>query len=155
MMPDLGSQLHCTLYTFIVLGKIMYSNIFYGIVSIVLWFFCVLVFYCFNKRISVSPKPGMVYPSHCQYIGETKRQLSEHFGEHHRSILNHHQLSNPSPVSLHFNQPGHSINDIHLIQLELIRSKRDSVRKAREAHLINKAKTLQPFGINRRDEARQ
>ena len=29
MMPDLGSQLHCTLYTFIVLSKIMYSNIFY------------------------------------------------------------------------------------------------------------------------------
>ena len=32
MMPDLGSQLHCTLYTLIVLGKIMYSHIFYGIV---------------------------------------------------------------------------------------------------------------------------
>ena len=31
----------------------------------------------------------------------------------------------------------------------------DSVRKAREAHLIIKAKTLHPFGINRRDEARQ
>ena len=29
--------------------------------SIVLSFFCVLIFYCFNKRISVSPKPGMVY----------------------------------------------------------------------------------------------
>ena len=28
-----------------------------------------------------------------------------------------------------------------------------SVRKAREAQLINKAKTLHPFGINRRDEA--
>ena len=28
--------------------------------SIVLSFFCVLIFYCFNKRISVSPKPGMV-----------------------------------------------------------------------------------------------
>ena len=36
-----------------------------------------------------------------------------------------------------------------------IHSKRDSVRKAREAHLINKAKTLHPFGINKRDEARQ
>ena len=49
MIPNLLSQLHCTLYTFVVLGKIMYSNIFYGI-----------VFYCFNKRISVSPKLGMV-----------------------------------------------------------------------------------------------
>ena len=57
-------------------------------------------------------------------------------------------------VSLHFNQAGHSINDVRLIPIELIRSKRDSVRKAREAHLINKAKTLHPFGINKRDEAR-
>ena len=48
-----------------------------------------------------------------------------------------------------------ALNDVHLIPLELIRSKRDSVRKAREAHLIIKAKTLHPFGINRRDEARQ
>ena len=30
-----------------------------------------------------------------------------------------------------------------------------SVQKAREAQLIKKAKTLHPFGINRRDKARQ
>ena len=39
-----------------------------------------------------------------------------------------------------------------LTPLELIHSKRDSVRKAREAHLINKAMTLEPLGIKRRDE---
>ena len=50
-------------------------------------------------------------------------------------------------------QAGHSINEICLISMKLIRSKCDSVRKAREAHLISKAKTLHPFGINRRDEA--
>ena len=61
MMPDLGSQLHCTLYTFIVLGKIMYLIYSKVLFSIVLSFFCVLIFHCFNKRISVSPKPGMVY----------------------------------------------------------------------------------------------
>ena len=74
---------------------------------------------------------------------------------HRRSILNHQQLSITTPVSSHFNQAGHSINDVHLVPIELIRNKRDSVRKAREAHLINKAKTLHPFGIDRRDEARQ
>ena len=38
--------------------------------------------------------------------------------------------------------------------LMLVRgSTRDSVRKAREAHLINKAKTLHPLGINRHDTA--
>ena len=30
-----------------------------------------------------------------------------------------------------------------------------SVRKTQEAHLINKVKTLHPFGINRRDDACQ
>ena len=48
--------------------------------------------------------------------------------------------------------PGHSINDIELIPLELIHSNRDSIRKAREAFLISKGKTLEPHGINRRDE---
>ena len=56
--------------------------------------------------------------------------LNERFGEHRRSILNHQQLSTTTPVSLHFNQAGHSINDVRLIPIELIRSKRDSVRKA-------------------------
>ena len=77
----------------------------------------------------------------CQYIGEANRQLNERFGEHFRSILNHHQLSDPTPVSLHFNQAGHSINDVILIPLELIRSNRNPVRKVREAHLIHKGNT--------------
>ena len=71
---------------------------------------------------------------HLQYIGETKRQLNERLGEHRRSILNLQQLSTTTPVSPHFNQTGHSINDVRLIPIELIRSKRDSVSKAREAH---------------------
>ena len=57
------------------------------------------------------------------------------------------------PVSLHFNPAGHSINDVILIPLKLIRSNRDAVGKAREAHLTHKGNTLSPLGINRRDEA--
>ena len=86
-------------------------------------------------------------------IRETKRQLNERFGEHRRSILNHQQLSDPTPVSLHFNQAGHSINDVILIPLELIRSNRDAVRKALKAHLIHKGNTLSPLGTKRRVEA--
>ena len=100
---------------------------------------------------------NLIYLIHCkncnkQYIGETKRQLSERFGEHRRLIVNHHQLTNPTPVAEHFNEPGHSINGILLIPLELIHSNRDSVRKARKGHLIFTANTLEPSGINRRDE---
>ena len=40
-----------------------------------------------------------------------------------------------------------------LIPLELIKSNRDSVRKAREAYLIDRGQlTLEPLGLNRRDE---
>ena len=46
----------------------------------------------------------------------------------------------------------HSHADMQLIPLEKIRSSRDSVRKARESHLIDKAMTLEPHGLNRRDE---
>ena len=47
-----------------------------------------------------------------------------------------------------FKEADHSINGVLLIPVELIRSNRDSVRKARKAHLINKAMTLEPHGIN-------
>ena len=42
--------------------------------------------------------------------------------------------------------------DALLVPLELIHNNRDSVRKAREAHLIDRAMTLEPRGVNRRDE---
>ena len=53
-----ASDIHCTpsLY-YVKLCILIYSMVLF---SIVLSFFCVLIFYCFNKRISVSPKPGMV-----------------------------------------------------------------------------------------------
>ena len=39
-----------------------------------------------------------------------------------------------------------------LIPLEPIKSNHDSVRKAREAYLIDRGQTLEPLGLNRRDE---
>ena len=85
-------------------------------------------------------------------LSANKNELNERFGEHRRSILNHNQLINPTPISEHLNQPGHSINDVLLTPLELIHNNRDSVRKAREAYLIDKAMTLEPRGMNRGDE---
>ena len=42
---------------------------------------------------------------------------------------------------------------MQLIPLELVKSNRDSVRKAREANLIERGQTLQPHGlINKKDE---
>ena len=67
--------------------------------------------------------------------------------------LSHQQCSDPTPVYLHFNQAGHSIKDVILIPLELIRSSRDAVRKALKARLTHKGNILSPLGINRRVEA--
>ena len=52
----------------------------------------------------------------------------------------------------HSNHSDITHTDTQLIPLEKIRSSRDSVRKARESHLIDKAMTLEPHGLNRRDE---
>ena len=48
--------------------------------------------------------------------------------------------------------PSHSMDNVELVPLELITSNRDAIRKAREAFLISKGKTLEPLGLNRRDE---
>ena len=87
-----------------------------------------------------------------QYIGETKRQLSDRFREHRRSIekaRNQHHFYNPTTVSDHFSLPDHSIKDIELIPLDLINSDRDGNRKARDGFLISKGKTLEPYGMNK------
>ena len=39
-----------------------------------------------------------------------------------------------------------------LITIEKLKNWRDSFSKAREAHLIHRAKTIEPLGINKRDE---
>ena len=41
---------------------------------------------------------------------------------------------------------------MQLISLQTIHSSRDWVRKARESQLIDEAMTLEPNGLNRRDE---
>ena len=46
---------------------------------------------------------------------------------------------------------NHSDNHMLLIPIEKLKNGRDSFRKAREAHLIHKAKTIEPLGINKRD----
>ena len=90
-----------------------------------------------------------------QYIGETKRQFSDRFGEHRRSIekdRNPHHFYHPPTVSDHFSLPDHYIKEIELIPLELINSDRNIIRKAREGFFFSKGKTLEPYGMNRRDE---
>ena len=53
---------------------------------------------------------------------------------------------------LHFLTSNHSDNHTLLIPIEKLKNGRDSFRKAREAHILHKAKTIEPLGINKRDE---
>ena len=87
-----------------------------------------------------------------QYIGETERRLKDRFNEHRRSILNPTGNYTHTAVSEHFLTSNHSDNHMLLIPIEKLKIGRDSFRKAREAHLIHKAKTIEPLGINKRDE---
>ena len=53
-------------------------------------------------------------------------------------------ISKPNTVSEHSVTNDHSVKNIRLIPLELIKSNRYSVRKAREAYLIERGKTPEP-----------
>ena len=81
----------------------------------------------------------MVQCNRCnlQYIVETKRRLKDRFNEHRRAVDKTNIKSKPTTVSEHFlSHSNHSHTDMQLIPLEKIHSSRDSVRKARESHLI-------------------
>ena len=61
--------------------------------------------------------------------------------------------SNPTTAAEHFlSSPHHTANDRQLIPIEKIVSNRDSIRKAREAFLIQKGRTTDPNGLNIRKE---
>ena len=59
----------------------------------------------------------------------------------------------PTTAAEHFlTAPNHTANDMQLIPIEKVFSNRDSVRKAREAFLISKGRTLLPRGLNIHEE---
>ena len=87
-----------------------------------------------------------------QYIGETKRRVKDRFNENRQPILNPTGNYIHTAVSEHVLTRSHSDNHMLLIPVEKLKNGRDSFRKAREAHLIQKAKTIEPLGINKRDE---
>ena len=55
-------------------------------------------------------------------------------------------------VSEHFLSNSHSVSDMLLMTIETLRYERDCLRKAREAPLIHKAKTIESLRIKKRDE---
>ena len=101
---------------------------------------------------------SLIYMIQCnrcnlQYVGETKRRLKDRFNEHRRTINNPNSIFKPTTVAEHFlSALSHTATDMQLIPIEKNFSKRDSVRKAREAFLILKGRTIDPHGLNIREE---
>ena len=74
--------------------------------------------------------------------GETKRRLKDRFNEHRHTIDNPNNKSKATTAAEHFlSSPNHTANDMLLIPIEKIFSNRDSIRKAREAFLIQKGRS--------------
>ena len=90
--------------------------------------------------------------SNFQYIGETKCYLKDHLNEHRRPILNPSGGYIQTTVSEHVLGNSHSVSHMLLIPIETVRYECDCLRKARVAHIIHKAKTIDPLGMNKRDE---
>ena len=82
------------------------------------------------------------------YIGETGRRLGDRFREHLLDVKNNSQDVS-KPVARHFNQPGHSHNNMKTFGLSLHQGNTES-RKCTEQRLIFKIGTLSPAGINER-----
>ena len=72
--------------------------------------------------------------------------------KHRRPVDKQTNSSKPTTVSEHYLCNNHKATHMQLIPPELVKSNRDSVRKAREAYLIERGQTLQPHGLNKKDE---
>ena len=66
---------------------------------------------------------------------------------------NSNNTSRPTTVSEHFlSNPDHNATDMQLIPIEKYFHPATPFEKLREATLIIRAKTIEPYGLNTRDE---
>ncbi|XP_064461611.1 uncharacterized protein LOC135371549 [Ornithodoros turicata] len=72
-----------------------------------------------------------------QYVGQTKTAFRIRFNNHRSDVTKEPNL----PVSRHFSQPGHSINDVSIFLLQTNFSS-DRCREQRESYLIYKFQSI-------------
>ena len=87
----------------------------------------------------------MLLPVKCGelYIGETGRMLKAHYREH-LSYMRTKKADNE--LSLHFNGPGHSIDDVAVSGLFF--ESETNRRRLMESKIITRLGTLTPQGLN-------
>ncbi|KAL8561484.1 hypothetical protein ACOMHN_011166 [Nucella lapillus] len=93
---------------------------------------------------------NIVYLLYCdlcqntQYIGETQNSLKSRFYQH-RSNVN---KNTGTHVTLHFNRPSHTLQNIKCLPIEKVYSDTKEKRLQREFFWMNKLKTVYPMGLN-------
>ena len=90
---------------------------------------------------------NVVYAIRCKrcqmlYVGETCRRLGDRFVEHKQSVTN----DKDTPIGIHFNQTGHSTNDMQVTVL--LKTHSEKQRKFLEQKLIALLGTVRPLGMN-------
>ena len=90
----------------------------------------------FNVRATATCKTrNVIYLIDCrkcrkQYVGETQNPLHIRLNGHHNDIA--HKRTE-KPVASHFNSPGHSLDDLRIAVLEVMRSFDENLRRRRES----------------------
>ena len=67
------------------------------------------------------------------YVGETKRTIKDRLSDH-RGYVNNEKTE--TATGQHFNLPGHSLSDLTITVLEVVKKKDDLYRKEREKYFI-------------------
>ena len=88
---------------------------------------------------------------HIQYVGSTSTQFKVRFRNHKSSMRTNKKTCE---VAIHFNQSPHSLSDFNFLPFELITDTIDIDKKllTREAYWTAQLHTLQPQGLNKRNE---
>ena len=82
----------------------------------------------------------------CQYVGETEQALNERMNSHRTDIR--HKAD--KPVAIHFNTPGHTLEDLQVMVIEKLWRNDSVFRKIRENRWISSLATAWPNGMNLR-----
>jgi len=105
--------------------------------------------YKFNNKMNCKTS-NVVYAINCKecrkvnYIGETGTTTYERFSNH-LSVINRKQ---DNPISNHFNENNHTINDVEFVCIEKINRNDTHLRRIRESFWITKLNTVTPNGLN-------
>ena len=79
-----------------------------------------------------------------QYVGQSQNSLRERFYLHRSHI----GRDVGTPLTHHFNLPGHSVDDVECLVIERVQSISLDWRLRRESFWISKLNTLVPHGMN-------